>query len=225
MKLFIAGTDTNIGKTYISVGLLKAFHQRGLSTIGMKPLASGCQQIQNKLYNDDALLLQKTASISLDYEKINPFLFAEFAAPHLAAKKVGRLLNVEQLITQSHFALNHSADIHLIEGIGGWYVPLNQQETMADFVKHQQFAVILVIGIRLGCLNHGILTYKAMQQDKINLIGWIANCIEDDMPFCEENISTLEHWIAAPLLGTVKYNENPEEKINMQTLIINFRRH
>jgi dethiobiotin synthetase len=205
IKLFIAGTDTNIGKTYISVGLLHQFNQQGLSTIGIKPIASGATIQHGQLVNNDALLLQHAASIKLAYHHINPFTFEPAIAPHLAAALSRRCLTISQLTGLTSIAMSHPADICLIEGAGGWRVPLNDTETMADYAIQQTCKVILVVGIKLGCINHAILTYQSMQQDQANVIGWIANKVEPDTPYADEIIQTLQRWLHIPCLGVVHH--------------------
>lgn len=205
MKLFITGTDTHVGKTYVSVALLNHFNQKKLSTIALKPVASGCIRRHHQLYNEDALALQKAASISLDYKKINPFAFEPAIAPHLAADAVRSTLSVARIIEASRDALSHPADVHLIEGIGGWYTPLNQTETMADVVIQLNLSVILVVGIRLGCLNHALLTEQALQKDKVKITGWIANQIDPEMSYRDENIATLKKRLTIPCLGVMRY--------------------
>ena len=218
IKFFIAGTDTNIGKTYISVGLLKAFNQQGLSTLGIKPIASGCFMRNHQLYNEDALALQEASSIKLDYQAINPFAFEPPIAPHIAAQQINCELNLQTLADRIQPTLSQPADICIIEGVGGWYVPLNTRETMADFVIQHSLPVILVIGIRLGCINHGLLTCKAIERDGIDIAGWIANCLQPDMLFCQENIDTLRNWLRVPFIGAVNYQDRPENSLNIQTL-------
>lgn len=206
--IFITGTDTNIGKTYVTTGLLQQLKQQGYATIGLKPLSSDCSlNSEGKLRNEDACSLQQAASINLPYEVVNPFAFAPPIAPHIAAVAEGITLTVDQLNEKLKPALDHIADFCLIEGVGGWRMPLNQQETMADFVKENNFPVILVVGLRLGCLNHSILTAQAILSDNVSLMGWIANCIDPHMEFVDENIEMLQSWIKAPLLGKVGYNQ------------------
>jgi dethiobiotin synthetase len=159
------------------------------------------------LYSDDALKLQQASSIKLDYDFINPHAYEPAIAPHIAARNS---LNVQTLNRSCHYSMHYPADICLIEGVGGWYVPLNQHETMSDFVISNQLPVILVAGIRLGCLNHALLTVRAMQQDGAKLIGWVANCVDGDMLHADENITTLQHWLPIPCLGVARYRENPE---------------
>lgn len=206
--IFITGTDTNIGKTYVTTGLLQQLKQQSYATIGLKPLSSGCFfNPEGELRNEDALALQQAASINLPYELVNPFIFEPPIAPHIAAAAAGLKLTVAQLNEKIQPALNIAADFCLVEGVGGWRMPLNQEETMADFVKGNNFPVILVVGMRLGCLNHSILTAQAIQNDKITLLGWVANCIDPQMEFVDENIDMLQKWIKAPLLGKVTYNQ------------------
>jgi dethiobiotin synthetase len=219
IKLFITGTDTGVGKTYISVGILKAFNSLNKSTLGLKPVASGCQLIKGALYNEDALALQKASSIKLAYEKINPFAFEPAIAPHIAASKIKCPLNLASLNQSIHDGLTYPTDVCLIEGAGGFLTPLNHQETLADFVISHRFNVILVIGMRLGCLNQALLTVKAMQADKTSLIGWVANCLEPEMECLEENITTLESWLPTRCLGIVRYGQQPEETLNMSAII------
>jgi len=211
LKLFIAGTDTNVGKTYISAGILSAFNAQSWSTLGIKPIASGG--------NEDTLIHQQTASIKLPQHEITAFAFEPPIAPHLAAQFIGRTLSVKQLNLQSRHALQHPADVSVIEGCGGWYVPLNSTETMADFVIANQLNVILVVGVRLGCINHSLLTFRAMQQDKVNILGWIANCIDPHMKNKNENIATLKEWLPIPCLGVVEHGMRPETVIDVRKIV------
>lgn len=214
---FITGTDTNIGKTYCSIQLLKVFHLLGLSTLGIKPIASGC--LNNESLNQDALELQKHSSIKLPYRHINPFAFKQAIAPHIAASFVKCELNLAILNQKLQFALEFPSDICLIEGAGGWRLPLNSHETLADFVVKKHFAIILIVGIRLGCINHSILTYEAMQNDKANIVGWIANCLDSNMSHIEENIATLQHWLAIPHLATIGYQQELTDITTLRKII------
>lgn len=207
MKLFIAGTDTEVGKTYVSTALLRWFRQQQYSSIALKPIASGCEWVNGKLRNSDALILQQQASITIDYNQINPFAYAPAIAPHIAAEQVGEQLTVNKIQIQLQPSLQQASDITLVEGVGGWHVPLNQQENMADLVKRLELSVILVVGMRLGCLNHAILTAQAIAQSGLPFLGWIANCIEPDMPVLQENIATLKNWIKAPCLDVIAFQQ------------------
>lgn len=210
MKLFITGTDTDIGKTYISIGLLKTFAKQGKTTLGMKPIASGCTQTKQGLRNEDAVALQQASTVKLNYEQINPFAFETPIAPHLAAAKEGAEINLNQLAQACQEFLQQPADVHIIEGAGGWRVPLNQHETWSDLIKLLPVKIILVVGMRLGCINHALLTYEAIKKDGCNIIAWIANCIDPQMPALKENIQTLKDKLPIPLLEVVPYEaENP----------------
>jgi dethiobiotin synthetase len=212
LKFFIAGTDTNAGKTYVSTQLLNYFNKRGYSTIGIKPVASGCFRQDGKLFNDDALALQAASSIKLDYDYINPVTLEPPVSPNIAAGLINLPLTASKLSDQCHYALNYPADVCIVEGAGGWHTPLNETETMADFVILQQLPVILVVGIRLGCINHAILTFNAMQQAKIRVIGWIANVIDPALQHADKVINTLQQHLSAPYLATVRYHEcHPRE--------------
>lgn len=209
MKLFITGTDTEVGKTYISVGLLKAYKQIGLSTLGLKPIASGCVQKKNNYYNEDTTALHNASSIKLTTAETTPFMYEPAIAPHIATNLVNEELTLSTLQKKMHRSISTPADVCIIEGFGGWLAPLNYQETMAEYVIEQQLDVVLVVGIRLGCLNHSLLTYRAIQNDKVNIIGWIANCLDPNMLYADENIITLKNILPIPCLGIVKYGEDP----------------
>ena len=214
-RIFITGTDTEVGKTYIGAGLLQLLNIQGMRTIGLKPVASGCEKIEDKLINSDALQLQQHASISLDYDTVNPLAFEPPVAPHIIAEQHGQTLSVKQLTELTKPALQLDADLILIEGFGGWYAPLNSRETMADYVKYMQFDVLLVVGMRLGCLNHAALSYQAITNNGLNCIGWVANCIEPDMAYLHENIALLKQSLPTPCLGVVDYNQTPAASLTL----------
>lgn len=207
--IFITGTDTDVGKTYISVGLLRYFDKKGYSTVGLKPIASGCYSINGKLLNNDALQLSKAANVILPYEHLNPFALAEPIAPHIAAEKTEILLNLDILHKKMLPAFSVIADICLIEGAGGWLLPLNEKEIYADYVLQQNMEIILVVGMKLGCINHALLTCHAILQRRGKLIGWVANSTNGVMSHFDENLSALRQMIPAPLLGTVMPNDDP----------------
>ncbi|WP_339338296.1 dethiobiotin synthase [uncultured Oceanicoccus sp.] len=206
---FIAGTDTDVGKTLIARGLLAAANQQGLSTAAIKPVAAGCSETPEGLRNEDALLLQQAMSLELGYEQVNPVALKPAVAPHIAAQQAGKRLMVAQLAGYCRGVLMQRADVTLIEGAGGWRVPLNSVETMAGLAKELNLPVILVVRIKLGCINHALLTAEAIANDGLPLGGWVANCLEADMPCYEENIATLKSLIRAPCLGVVPALESP----------------
>ena len=197
-KFFITGTDTGVGKTYVSVALLRKFSNEGFSTFGMKPVASGCQRINHKLYNEDALAIQKASSVKKAYEYVNAFTFEPPIAPHIASQLNNQYFSKYEVVETINRTFKVPADVFIVEGIGGWFVPLNGKELMSDVVKLLSIPVILVVGVRLGCLNHALLTAAAIEQAKIPLAGWVANCLQPDMPVLAENIRTLKDRIKAP---------------------------
>ncbi|MEN0035770.1 MAG: dethiobiotin synthase [Cellvibrio sp.] len=201
---FIAGTDTDVGKTLVAAGLLVAAKNHGLTTAALKPLAAGCEKTESGLRNADALLLQSVITQPLVYEQINPVSLESAIAPHIAAQQEKRVLSADRIAGFCRGSLNQ-ADFTLVEGAGGWRVPLNPQETLADVAKILRLPVILVVGVRLGCINHALLTVEAIRNDGLQLAGWVANCIDADMPVLQENIHSLAARIPAPCLGVVPW--------------------
>ena len=206
---FIAGTDTDIGKTTIAAGLLYAARQSGLSTVAGKPVASGCIVSPEGLRNADALALLAECSVALTYEEVNPVAFEPAIAPHLAAREAGVALTVQSLLEPMRYLLNKGADFTLIEGAGGWRVPLADQSNLSDLAKALQLPVILVVGVRLGCINHALLTAEAVARDGLQLAGWVANIIDGKTARLEENLATLAERLPAPCLGRVPRLKKP----------------
>jgi dethiobiotin synthetase len=208
-KFFITGTDTNIGKTYISTLLLDHFNSQNLKTLGIKLISSGNDYIANQYLNPDALLLQKHSSVIANYKIINPINLKIAASPNIAAKLENINLNSDIIYQHYLNTINkYNADIYIFEGVGGWHVPINEHETMSNFLTKTELEVILIVGIKLGCLNHAILTYQAIEKANLKITGWIANCIDSDMLCLEENIETLKKFLPIPMLAQVKYKEN-----------------
>lgn len=211
-RFFITGTDTDAGKTVATLALLHAFRQQGLQTIALKPLAAGCDEINGELRNADALQLQAAATVSLPYEQVNPVALKAAMAPHIAAGQEGRRLLASRLAGLIRGTLMTPADVYLVEGAGGWYVPLNERETLANLVKELQVPVILVVGMRLGCLNHAILSARAIQLDGVRVAGWIANCVDPDFGShldgaeLDANVATLQGMLSAPCLGVIPHS-------------------
>lgn len=206
---FIAGTDTDIGKTTIAAGLLYAARHSGLSTVAGKPVASGCIVSPEGLRNADALALLAECSVALTYEEVNPVAFEPAIAPHLAAREAGVALTVESLLEPMRYLLSKGADFTLIEGAGGWRVPLADQSNLSDLARALQLPVILVVGVRLGCINHALLTAEAIAQDGLQLAGWVANIINGKTARLEENLATLAERLPAPCLGRVPLLKKP----------------
>jgi dethiobiotin synthetase len=201
---FITGTDTNVGKTLIAAGLLMAAKNKGLTTAALKPVAAGCEKTDAGLRNADALLLQSVITQPLVYDQINPYALEAAIAPHIAAQQEKRSLSVDRLSGFCRGVLS-SADFTLLEGAGGWRVPINPRETLADLAKNLQLPVIMVVGIRLGCINHALLTFEAIVRDGVPVAGWVANCVDADMPVLQENIDSLRARLPVPCLGVVPF--------------------
>jgi dethiobiotin synthetase len=199
---FITGTDTGVGKTVVTLGLMQALQARGCRVAAMKPVASGCQSTPAGLRNDDALRLQQQASMELDYALVNPYAFAPAIAPHIAAGRLGVDMSVDEIINK-YKEIENDADCVLVEGAGGWLVPLNADETLADLAHALDLEVILVVAMRLGCLNHALLTAESITSRGCVLAGWVANQLPPVPECAQENINTLKSRISAPLLGVL----------------------
>ena len=206
---FITGTDTGVGKTWSSVALMQYFKKQGKSVAAMKPVASGASWKDGRLVNDDALLLQQWASKTFDYDVVNPYVFEMPVAPHIAAEKVGETIEFDRIV-DSLDVLQKSCEVVIIEGVGGWLVPLGQQLGISDLAKQLIFPVIVVVAIRLGCINHARLTFSAIQKAGVPSAGWIANITEPDMLAKEENIQTISGFTDMPLLGTLPFSRDPD---------------
>jgi len=202
-RYFVTGTDTAVGKTLITVALIKAAQAAGHTAIGCKPVAAGCAVVDGQPVNDDALEIQAAGSFPLEYRQVNPVALMDFMAPHLAAVNEGVTLDANTLVR--HVDELPGAGFTFIEGAGGWLVPLNDNETLADVATALNTGVILVVGLRLGCINHALLSAAAIEAAGLNLVGWVGNCIDPDMPARESNIATLKQRITAPLLGIVPW--------------------
>jgi len=200
---FIAGTDTDVGKTTIAAGLLHAARLQGLSTLGAKPVASGCSMTPKGLRNSDAQALIDESSIKLAYEAVNPFAFEPAIAPHVAAREANVALEVTVLAKAMRHVLDQGADFTLIEGAGGWRVPLSNHANLSDLAIALKLPVILVVGVRLGCINHALLSAEAIARDGLQLAGWVANIIEPRTSRLEENLASLAERLPAPCLGRV----------------------
>lgn len=200
---FIAGTDTDVGKTTIAAGLLHAARLQGLSTLAAKPVASGCAVTSKGLRNADALALIDQSTLQLPYDRVNPFAFEPAIAPHLAAREAGVALAVPALLKAMQGILAEGADFTLIEGAGGWRVPLSDHANLSDLAIALKLPVILVVGVRLGCINHALLSAEAIARDGLQLAGWVANVIESRTSRLEENLASLAERLPAPCLGRV----------------------
>jgi dethiobiotin synthetase len=222
---FVTGTDTEVGKTFVSCALLAAFTDVGFSTAAYKPVSAGCEVTPNGLRNEDALRLQQASNTVLSYDEVNPIAFEEPIAPHLACAKLialgkGKPIELSS-IHQGFSTLNaKQSDVLLVEGAGGWRLPLGpdnkgQEQFLSDFAIAENLPVILVVGMHLGCINHALLTAQAIEQDGLKIVGWVANMLEPDMLFLEENIHSLQQLLSAPLIGRVPKAVSPASVKNV----------
>ena len=217
---FITGTDTGVGKTWATVALMRYFKAQNKTVAGMKPVAAGCNLVNGKLKNEDALLLQENASISIGYDLVNPYAFDLPISPHLAATKAGCSVDLKELL-EHYNQLQNQVDILLVEGAGGWFAPLNDTQDIADLASILGLPIIIVVAIRLGCINHAKLTYQAIQLSGLRCAGWIAACTEPEMPVREENIKTILNALSAPLLGVLPYTAKADFDMFAKQLEIN----
>lgn len=202
---FVTGTDTDVGKTRIAASLLYLARQRGMSTAAVKPVAAGCEQTTGGLRNDDALRLQGQCYPSLSYDAVNPVALEPAIAPHIAAQQLGQPLELGRLLQATRQTLATNADFALVEGAGGWRVPLNDDSTLADLAIGLNVPVILVVGVRLGCISHALLTAEAIVHDGLPIAGWVANVIDPNVSCCAENIDSLKARLPASCLGVVPF--------------------
>lgn len=213
---FVTGTDTDAGKTLVSSALLLKAQQQGLTTFGLKPVAAGCDwsDADSQWQNQDALLLQKYSTTQHAYRIHNPVALRTAIAPHIAAEQQGINLSVQQLVSDCQQGLTTEADFRLIEGAGGWLVPLNDTETLADFAIELQAHIILVAGLKLGCISHTLMSAQLIQRSGLRLAGWIANSLSGSMPAQDENLAFLHQWFSAqqvPCLGHIPFQQNCQQ--------------
>lgn len=208
-SVFITGTDTGVGKTLVSCALIHAFKSRDLKVAGMKPVASGSEPTPQGLRNDDALALQRTANVPAEYETINPYCFSPAIAPHLAARQAGVAIELSTL-RRAYLQLSTQAEVVVVEGAGGWRVPLEPSGYLSDFAEVLQLDVILVVGLRLGCINHAVLTAEAIRAGRCRLVGWVGNVIDPEFQPLQDNLATLAERLAARCLGVLPYVPNPD---------------
>lgn len=199
--LFITGTDTGVGKTTVACALIRLARQQGIKVCGWKPVATGCERGPKGLRNADALALQKAAGTREPYERLNPCAFEPAIAPHLAAQAAGREIRIREL-DRVHAELAADYELIIAEGVGGWMVPLNDTWTLASWVTEREWPVLLVVGLRLGCLNHALLTAESIRRCT-RLAGWVANALPPAMPRLDENVESLRRRLSAPYWGAL----------------------
>jgi dethiobiotin synthetase len=195
-SFFITGTDTEVGKTYIACKLIKHYVALGYKVVGMKPVAAGCDWVDGAWLNEDVKLLTAASNVQAPTHLINPYSFKEPIAPHIAAQHEGVTIDL-QLIADAYQQLTQLADIVIVEGAGGLLVPLGNDHTLADLVAQLNIPIILVVGLKLGCINHALLTYEVIRQRQLKLDSWLANPIDSSMLASADNLHTLKHSFAA----------------------------
>ena len=206
--LFITGTDTGIGKTTVALGLMAALQKHGHKVAAMKPVSAGCYTTEEGLRNDDAIELIQQASVELPYELVNPYAFEPAIAPHIAAVESGTLIDISHIL-DCYREISKKVEFVVVEGAGGWLVPINEKETMADVAKAMDLKVIMVVGMRLGCLNHALLSQQSILNMNMEFSGWVANHITENFGASSENLLALEERLNASLIGSVPYVRKP----------------
>jgi dethiobiotin synthetase len=207
--VFVTGTDTGVGKTLIACALLHRLRARGLRALGMKPVAAGVEPTPQGPANPDVVALRRASSWAAPLNQVNPYCFEPPVAPHLAAQEAGVRIEIAP-IRRAFDALRATADAIVVEGVGGFLVPLNDREDAADLAVALALPVVLVVGMRLGCLNHALLTQQAVAARSLRLCGWIANSIDPHMARFEQNLQALRERVAAPLLGVIPNRSAPD---------------
>lgn len=211
--LFVTGTDTGVGKTLISAALVRGFAGRGYRSAGMKPVAAGCRNVAGELLSDDVAMLQSAANVALPAHLVNPYAFEPPLAPHIAARRAGRRIEIAG-IQQAFNEAASMTEVLVVEGVGGFRVPLNETEDTADLAVSLQLPVVLVVGLRLGCLNHALLSVEAIRSRGLSLVGWVANSIDPGMLSQQEAQDTLLELIPAPCVGVIPFMHN----LNVQSV-------
>jgi dethiobiotin synthetase len=209
---FITGTDTGVGKTVVTVALMELLKLGGVEVAGMKPVASGCERTPAGLRNGDALRIRQASSMELPYAMVNPYAFEPPIAPHLAAARSAESISITRIEALCR-ELQRRAAVVVVEGVGGWCVPLGSGTDMPGLARSLGFPVVLVVGLRLGCISHALLSAAAIAATGLRLCGWVANQLQQPLEEQDEVVSSLRQRIAAPLLGVLPWNENaaPEE--------------
>lgn len=202
--LFVTGTDTGAGKTLVASALLRAFALSGLRAVGMKPVATGCRADADDRANEDVAALIAASNVRVPIDLINPYCFEPAIAPHLAAQQAGSSISLTR-IRECYLSLASLADRVVVEGAGGLLVPLSPREDWGDLVRFLKISVVLVVGMRLGCLNHALLTAEAIRSRGLPFAGWVANRIDSAMPFFEDNLETLRQKLPAPLIAIMPF--------------------
>jgi dethiobiotin synthetase len=208
---FVTGTDTGVGKTLVTCALLHAFAARGARVVGMKPVAAGARQSADGLRNDDVEQILAAGNVAAPRQLVNPYCFEPPIAPHIAAREAG--IEIEfQRIEHAYRELTQLADVVIVEGAGGFYVPLNARENTADLAQRLGLPVLLVVGIRLGCLNHALLTAPAVHACGLALSGWVANHVDSQMAHADANVAALTERFAMPPVAHIGFSFPPDPR-------------
>ena len=208
---FIAGTDTDVGKTVASKAILNALAEKGLNTIGYKPVAAGSDKTEQGFRNSDALYLQNAATVEVVYDDVNPYALELPASPHIAARHEG--ISIEYSVLSDKLSQHkQGSDIVLVEGAGGWRVPVSDSDCLSTWVQKEKLPVVLVVGIKLGCLSHAMLTYDAIKADGLEVVGWVANRVNPGTEHYADIIEMLEQKIDAPKIGEIPYVPSVKRK-------------
>ncbi len=201
---FVTGTDTDVGKTHVACQLIQQFVEQGLKVIGMKPIAAGCELLDGAWVNEDVQKLTAASNVNAPAELINPYCYKEYIAPHIAAEKVGETIEIGNIVAAFN-QLKTMADVVVVEGAGGFLVPLDSQVGMADLAEALGIPVILVVGMRLGCINHSLLTVESIKARSLSLHGWVANEIDPEMAMYRENFETIAEQLGMEALFESKW--------------------
>lgn len=218
-QYFVTGTDTEVGKTYVTCHLLRAATQAKLTSIGYKPIAAGCDLVDGEWVNEDAANIQKASGLSLPISEINPIALKPPIAPHIAASEAGVELTQDAIEKGLNHLQGYNVDFLLMEGAGGWRLPLSlgsdivPTRYLSDVVKSLNMPVILVVGMRLGCLNHAMLTAEAILADGLTIAGWVANDVTGNMTRYDENLASLKAMMPAPLLAEIPFKAQPSDAV------------
>lgn len=201
---FLTGTDTEVGKTVVSSALLQSAAKRGYTTAGYKPVASGSEWHKEGLRNSDALTLQQFSTVKLAYQQVNPYCFEAATSPHIVSQETNQPIDFS-IMSQGLSQLKQQADWVLVEGAGGWFTPLSEEQFFSNWVMTEKLPIILTVGIKLGCINHALLTQDAIIKSGLTLAGWVANEVEPAGRYQDAYLDTLKRHIKAPLLGKIPY--------------------
>lgn len=199
---FVTGTDTEIGKTLVAAALIHGLVKRGLTVAAMKPVAAGTELRQGRVSNEDVDMLSAQVNVQLPADLVTPYLWDEPIAPHIAASRAGKVMAVD-VVLDAYRQVSRAAQAVIVEGAGGFCVPLSDTQDMADMARALGLPVVLVVGLRLGCISHAVLTAEAVRARGLSLCGWVANTVDPAMPYQAENIQTLQARLGAPLLGVI----------------------